>query len=235
MCTPGITARQRSPGDGGQSSRVPRVLDTVKERQRTKPPTDAHLLEDVVLQDHEGRPIRLGDVWRDRTAVLAFIRHYGCVFCRDQAVKLHRLRDDFEAAGVRLVMIGHGTPEMAASFRRAQGVDLPVLVDPDRRVYDAIGAKVATLSELIGPRQILAGLRAAVGSRLRQGDIVVHQGRIIGHAAQLGGVLVVAPDGSVRYSHLAEEASDYPPAREVLAAARAVQANTRDAHTAAAV
>jgi prostamide/prostaglandin F2alpha synthase len=211
------------------------VLDTVKARQRTSPPADAGVLEDVVLQDHEGRPIRLGDIWKDRPAVLAFIRHYGCVFCRDQAVKLHRVRDDFEAAGVRLVMIGHGTPEMAAAFRRAQGVDLPVLVDPDRRVYEAIGAKVATLQELIGPRQILAGLRAAVASRMRQGDIAVHQGRIIGHAAQLGGVLIVAPDGSVRYSHLAEDASDYPPAREVLAAARAIGSSSRNSHTASAV
>jgi prostamide/prostaglandin F2alpha synthase len=199
------------------------VLDTVRERQSTHPPTDARALEDLVLQDHEGLPVRLGDTWKDRPAVLAFVRHYGCVFCRDQAVQLHRQRDEFEEAGVRLVVIGHGTPEMAASFRRAQGVDLPVLVDPDRRIYDTVGAKVATLDELIGPRQILAGLRAAIGSRLKQGSIAVHQGRIIGHAAQLGGVLVIAPDGSVRYAHMSETASDYPPAREILAAARAIR------------
>jgi peroxiredoxin len=202
---------------------LPIVLDTVRERQSTNPPSDARLLEDVVLQDHEGMSVRLGDVWQDRPAVLAFLRHYGCVFCRDQAVQLHKLRDDFEEAGVRLVVIGHGTPEMAAAFRRAQGVDLPVLADPDRRIYDTIGAKVATLDELIGPKQILAGLRAAISSRVRQGSIAVHQGRIIGHAAQLGGVLVVAPDGSVRYAHLSDNASDYPPAREVLAAARAIR------------
>lgn len=199
------------------------MLDTVRERQSTNPPSDARLLEDIVLQDHEGLPVRLGDTWKDKPAVLAFVRHYGCVFCRDQAVQLHKLRDEFEEAGVRLVVIGHGTPEMAASFRRAQGVDLPVLVDPDRRIYETVGAKVATLDELIGPRQILAGLRAALTSRMKQGSIAVHQGRIIGHAAQLGGVLVVAPDGSVRYAHMSDNASDYPPAREVLAAARAIR------------
>ena len=199
------------------------MLDTVRERQSTNPPSDARLLEDIVLQDHEGLPVRLGDTWKDKPAVLAFVRHYGCVFCRDQAVQLHRLRDEFEDAGVRLVVIGHGTPEMAASFRRAQGVDLPVLVDPDRRIYETVGAKVATLDELIGPRQILAGPRAALSSRMKQGSIAVHQGRIIGHAAQLGGVLVIAPDGSVRYAHMSDNASDYPPAREVLAAARAIR------------
>jgi peroxiredoxin len=200
-----------------------KVLDTVREQQSTNPPSDAHELEEVVLQDHEGRPVRLGDMWRDRPAVLAFLRHYGCVFCRDQAVKLHKLRDEFDAAGVHLVVIGQGTPEMAASFRRSQGVDLTVLVDPDRRIYELVGAKVATLPELIGPREILAGLKATLASRLRQGSIAVHQGPIIGHAAQLGGVLVIAPDGSLRYVHLSETSSDYPPAREVLAAARAIR------------
>jgi len=199
------------------------VLDTVRERQSTNPPSDARLLEDIVLQDHEGVPVRLGDTWKDRPAVLVFVRHYGCVFCRDQAVQLHKLRDDFEAAGVNLVMIGQGTPEMAASFRRAQGVDVTVLVDPDRRIYAMVGAKLGTLGELVGPRQILATLRATVASRIGQGGVAVHQGRIIGHAAQLGGVLVVAPDGSLRYVHLSEHSSDYPPAREVLAAARAIR------------
>ena len=150
--------------DSARPVSLPPVLDIPREHQSTNPPSDAHELEDVVLEDHEGRPVRLGDLWRERPAVLAFVRHYGCVFCRDQAVKLHKLRDDFEAAGVNLVMIGQGTPEMAASFRRAQGVDVGVLVDPDRRIYEMVGAKLGTLGELVGPRQILATLRATVGS-----------------------------------------------------------------------
>jgi hypothetical protein len=34
---------------------------------------------------------------------------------------------------------------------------------------------------------------------------------------------VIAPDGSVRYAYLSEESGDNPPAREVLAAARAIR------------
>jgi len=53
------------------------VLDTVSERQSTRPPQDARELEDVVLRDHEDRPVRLGDLWRDRPVALVFLRHYG--------------------------------------------------------------------------------------------------------------------------------------------------------------
>src|SRR5205085_9610046 len=101
--------------------------------------------------------------------------------------------------------------------------DLPLLVDPDRRTYALAGAKVATLDELLGPRIILRALKHTILSRLRLGSIAVHQGRIKGHAAQLGGVVVVAPDGSVRYAHLSEDSGDNPPVREVLAAARAIR------------
>jgi peroxiredoxin len=199
------------------------VLDTVRDPQQTHPPTDASVLEDVVLNDYEGHPVRLGDLWSERPAVLVFVRHFGCVFCRQMAVEIHRERHKFEEADVELAVVGHGTAEQARDFRRMQNVDLPLLVDPDRRVYELAGAKVATLNELIGPRQILRGLRATIMSRLGQGSIAVHQGRIIGHAAQLGGVLVIAPDGSVRYAYLSEQSGDNPPAREVLAAARAIR------------
>ena len=34
-------------------------------------------LADIVLPDHEGNPVRLGDLWRERTVALVWLRHYG--------------------------------------------------------------------------------------------------------------------------------------------------------------
>jgi peroxiredoxin len=199
------------------------MLDTVRVRQRTNPPVHAGELEDVVLKDERGRDVRLGDLWRDRPVALVFLRHYGCIFCRDHAVQLHRARRHFEEAGVGMAAIGIGAPDDAAEFCDMQGVDVPMLVDPDRSTYVLAGAKVATLDELVGPRIIGRALKRTLLSRLRLGSIAVHQGRIRGHAGQLGGVLLIAPDGSVRYAHLADDMSDNPPVREVLAAARAIR------------
>lgn len=199
------------------------MLDSVPLRQQTHPPSDASVLEDVVLNDVDGHPVRLGDLWSERPAVLVFLRHFGCVFCRQLAVDIHRHRHEFDEADVQLVVIGFGTPEQGRGFLKTQNVDLKLLLDPDRKVYELAGAKVATLNEVIGPLQVWRGLKATIMSRMRQGSIAVHQGRIVGHAAQLGGVLVIAPDGSVRYAYLSEESGDNPPAREVLAAARAIR------------
>ena len=51
--------------------------DAVPVRQQTKPPTDAKALADVVLEDHQRREVRIGDLWRERPVVLIFLRHYG--------------------------------------------------------------------------------------------------------------------------------------------------------------
>jgi AhpC/TSA antioxidant enzyme len=128
-------------------------------------------------------------------------------------VQLHRDRDKFAAAGVGLAVIGQGTPKHARNFQETQNVDLPMYTSRDRAAYRAAGTKIGTVSELIGPKAVLKGIRRSAADR-------VHQGRIVGNAAQLGGVLIVMPDGSIPYAHLSQDASDNPPNEEVLEAAR---------------
>jgi peroxiredoxin len=199
------------------------MLQAAKEPGQTHAPRHVGELADAVVLDESGAPVRLGDVWRDLPAVLVFLRHYGCVFCRAHTVQFHRARERFAAAGARLITIGQGTPEEAREFRRVQSIALPVYSDPERRAYDAAGAKIATLNEIVSPRIVARAVGHTVRSRLRQGSIAVHQGRIVDDPAQLGGVLVIAPDDSVRYAHMAEDASDNAAVDEVLAAVGAIR------------
>jgi hypothetical protein len=133
---------------------------------------------------------------------------------------LDRARGEFKAAGVNLVLIGQGTPRQAAEFRRRQGIQLPVLADHDRVSYKAAGTKVGGVTDLFSPQTVAKGLLATARTRRTQT-------RTIGHPGQLGGVLVVAPDGRVAWSHMAEDASDNAPAEEILEAGRAAIASPR--------
>lgn len=129
-------------------------------------------------------------------------------------MQLHGARNEFQAAGSRLVLVGQGTPRDAAQFRRRQGVQLPVLADEERVSYRAAGAKVAGFTDLWAPKVIAKGALTSA----RHGII---QGRTIGDAAQLGGAIVVRPDGLVAWSHLSADAADEASPAEILAAARA--------------
>ena len=129
-------------------------------------------------------------------------------------MQLHRDRERFEAAGVELAVIGQGTPAHARHFAESQKVTgLRMYVDEKRESYREAGTKVGTLGELLGPRSVWRGLQRSVADGVRQG-------RTVGHPAQLAGVLVVRPDDSIAYAHLADDASDNPPNDEVLAAGR---------------
>lgn len=116
---------------------------------------------------------------------------------------------------MRLVLIGQATPKHAAFFRRKFELDLPVLADEERASYKAAGAKIATMGELLGPASVSKGVGHAVRSRG-----AIRQGKIIGHPAQLGGAMIVRPDGQVTWSHMAENASDNAANEEILEAAR---------------
>ena len=196
------------------------MLDAVKTRQHTSPPERADELADVILPDHEARPVRLGDLWRDGPAVVVWLRQFGCPFCRAFAVQLNRARSTFEAVGAPLVLIGQGTPHDAASFRRQLHIDLPVLADEERVSYLAAGTKLATLDELVGP----AVIGKAVVAMARQRVVL---GRNTADEAQLGGTMIIDPDGRVAWAHLSENASDMAGPGEILAALRRTSGRTR--------
>ena len=53
------------------------VLGIARNRQRTNPPERADALADLVLSDHDGNEVILGDLWRDHPVALVWLRHYG--------------------------------------------------------------------------------------------------------------------------------------------------------------
>jgi peroxiredoxin len=126
---------------------------------------------------------------------------------------LDRARQQFEAAGGRLVLIGQLSPRHAAHFRRRQAIEVPVLADDERASYKAAGAKMATMGELLGPSVVAKGFLTTA----RTGRM---QTRTVGHPAQLGGAMVIAPDGRVAWSHMAQDASDNAQPEEILEAVR---------------
>jgi hypothetical protein len=131
------------------------------------------------------------------------------MFCREQAVQLHRERDAIRKKDASLVFIGNGNRNFANGFKDAYGIEAPLYVDTRRDAYRALGMK----------RGISRVLNAAMARRmwraLRTG---ARQGIVQGDAWQMGGVLVVRPGGRVAYSYLSETPGDHPPVADVLGA-----------------
>jgi peroxiredoxin len=172
----------------------------------------AHVLDPLVLSDPDGRQIRMGDLWADRTAVLVFVRHFGCLFCKQQIAGIEPFVERIRALGAEVFVIGNGSVEEARAFRDEQHLTMPLLTDPARQAYCALGMRRGVRS-VATPRALLRSLKA-----LRAG---VRQTRVAGDAFQQGGVVVMAPGGVERFRFISREAGVHPPPRRKLSALEA--------------
>ena len=184
------------------------------------------------IKDGNGQVLELRKTWEARPVVIAFVRHFGCLFCRQQVAQLRREVENIRALGAELVFIGNGTEEFAAAFREDLGLDPPLYVDVSCASYRASGMQRG-LVRTLGAWRTWVKL-----GRVLLEDVRQKRGRVIlrwwnrsvpalvpgtqGDAWQLGGVLVVLPDGRVPYRYVSAIAGDHPPAGEVVAALQAV-------------
>lgn len=131
------------------------------------------------------------------------------MFCREQAVQLHRERDAILKKKAELVFVGNGNRHFATGFKDQFGIEAPLYVDPKLDSYRALELRRPLLG-LLDPRVWTAGARALRGG--------ARQGTVQGDAFQLGGVLVVRKGGLIAYRYASQTAGDHPPVSEVLAA-----------------
>ncbi len=170
---------------------------------------DGHRLADIDVLTPAGGRTRLGDLWETQPAVVVWLRHFGCLFCKEQTAEFRARRVDIEDRGARLAFVGNGGPRYASGFRDEFCPDCTVLTDPELTSYRAIGARSGVLNTL-GPQAWGAGIRAfARGAR---------QQRTQGSPFQQGGVLVMTPGDSVAYTYLSKAAGDHPAVDDVIAA-----------------
>jgi hypothetical protein len=177
----------------------------------------AHALETVTLFDAaDGREVRLGRLWAERTAVLVFVRHFGCIFCHQQVAELEPFRASIGARGAELFVIGNGSVEEARAFRARQGTSFGILTDPSRQAYCAVGMRRSLLSVLT-PGVFWRSLRAFVRGFRQTG--------VAGDPLQQGGVVVMAPGGRELYRFISREAGQHAPAAAIVESLRPAPMN----------
>jgi peroxiredoxin len=166
---------------------------------------------EVTIPDDTGTPRQLSEFWStsEHGCVVVFLRHFGCIFCREHAIQLRRDYDAFVSRGYAVVAIGDGTPARAALFRKDLDLRFPILADREHRGYDAYGLGKTKMADLVNPKLFVAGLRALSSGAM--------QGKSSGDARQLPGTFIVDPAGIVRYAHPATIASDLASTTELIA------------------
>ena len=166
-------------------------------------------LADLTVLDGAARVHRLGDCWAGHAVVLVLVRHFGCLFCKQQVSELAKETDRIHALGAELVVVGNGGAEHVRWFEEDFGIETPVFTDSTGEAYRTVGAKRGFFSGA-NPLTTLASLRAFASGYRQSGTR--------GDRYQQGGVFVIGPDGSMPYRYLSRYAGDHPAPQAVVAA-----------------
>jgi hypothetical protein len=105
-----------------------------------------------------------------------------------------------------VVAVATGAGYQAQHLMEA-GIPFPCVVDPERRLYGALGLDHIACHRLLSP---------STWSRYVRSRGEARQGRVTGDPLQAPGVAVVTPGGRLAYLHRGQTLGDYPPLTEVL-------------------
>lgn len=145
----------------------------------------------------------------DAPTLAVFLRHLGCVYCRESLAELERLRPQIEDNGVRIALVHMGSDEQGKALLQNFGLDdLVRFSDPDRRLYAAFGLERMTMGGMLNPRTLIGMIKTGFTSKVPLRRSV---GRVVGDSLQMPGVFLIRDGrivGDFRPDHLSEHA-DY--------------------------
>jgi hypothetical protein len=134
--------------------------------------------------------------------LLVFLRHFGCIFCREM------VRDVLKASRASgyppVLFFAQAAVDQAQRFFDKYGPEARVVCDPDKTFYDAFELQHGSMTEMFGPRVWACAMRA-----MTKGNSV-GVGSVIGDPWTMPGVFLVEPDGTVAWRHHFAHAGDHP-------------------------
>lgn len=162
------------------------------------------------LLDENGKDIKMGLLWQQQTALFVFLRHFACIACRAHAVDIWQKKDLYQKGNTKIFFVGNGQPHFIKSFKEDLKIqDSTVYTDPTLSSFHSAGFKRGFL-RTVGPSGVLNHLKLK-----SEGHKQVGHEKGMGDLWQLGGLLVVKPDGKVAYHFISEAKGDFPAEEEV--------------------
>lgn len=151
---------------------------------------------------HEG--VSLYDLSSDKTVLLVFLRHFGCVFCKEAMKDLSKKRTELERRGVELVFVHMSDNDTAqAYFNKYKLKAVKSISDPSCKLYAEFGLVKGSASQLFGLKNWARGFEVVLK------DPSILSLKQIGDGFQMPGVFLIQ-QGKIMESFIHQSAADRP-------------------------
>lgn len=129
----------------------------------------------------DGKRIRLSELWAEQKVLLAFTRHLGCTFCREQLLELKEHYDSLRQAGVEVLAVTMRPAAETLPLSRQMDLPFACVCDPELELYRAYRARKGSYWRVLGPSIWGRAIRSLTrhGMGLPAGDITQLQATIL--------------------------------------------------------
>ena len=137
----------------------------------------------------EGCDHSLAELSEAAPCLIVFLRHTGCIFCRETLSDLSKAQAQIVASGVKIVVVTQGSIAKASKLLNSyQLQDAYLISDPAGRFYRAFELRRGSLQQLFGLSVWLRGISALLqghGIGLLDGDGFQLSGAFLLHRSKI--------------------------------------------------
>ncbi len=143
----------------------------------------------------------------ENPVMLVFLRHFGCVFCKEALNDISLRRKLIERGGIKIVFVHMGDEETANDYFTKFNLQGAVhICDPSQRYYRAFGLQRGSFTQLYGLQTWIRGYKVK-----QELNVELEMAKRLGDSTQMPGVFILQ-NGRIkdRFIHrIASERPDY--------------------------
>ncbi|XP_020658955.3 peroxiredoxin-like 2C isoform X1 [Pogona vitticeps] len=170
-----------------------------------------------LVVDAAGKALPFGSLYKERKAIVVFVRHFLCYVCKEYVEDLGKIPKKYlQDANVKLIVIGQSSHHHIKPFCNLTGYPHEMYVDPEREIYKTLGMKSGetSVTSVHSPHVKSNWLSGSVKSIWRAMASPAFDFQ--GDPAQQGGTLILGPGNEIHFVHLDKNRLDHMPINTIL-------------------
>ena len=169
--------------------------------------TDMEILDE--MRTNKGENLR--ELTFRQPVMVVFLRHFGCVFCKEAMYDISQKRASFEAQGFQIVFVHMSDTETADSyFEKFNLKGISFINDPEKQFYRAFGLLRGTFNQLYGLQTWIRGYQVK-----KELNLELELAKKLGDSTQMPGVFILM-DGEIKEKFIHRHAAERPDYEKLL-------------------
>ena len=140
----------------------------------------------------------------EKPVLLVFLRHFGCVFCKEAMADLAKLKNEIKDKNISLAFVHMAEQKIAKEYLDNFGLgDCAHISDPDCKYYTAFRLTKGSFSQLYGLQTWIRGFSK------ENKQFKLEKAKQLGDSTQMPGIFIIYK-GSITQHYIHKFAADRP-------------------------